>query len=192
VKRALWLLPVPLAALALSLFTQREPERRVPAPAADEPARPAALSTSSTWVATKIPPRPPRALTAPGAKATTEPKPITASRQALMDSHPPVVATLSVEQLGSPRERVLAMHGTTEARQAQLDRLSSRTAARIERLQAERAQATGEDRARLTDEIKRLERNQSMRARVMTTGVHVPARPGSVAWNIQKQPASQN
>jgi len=194
VKRALWLLPVPLAAMALAVVTQHAPERTTRTPVADEPPRPAAVSTGSTWVATKMPPRPPRAaLPAPAPHEMAGPKPVTASREALMDSHPPVVAPLSVEQLGSPRERLLAMHGTTEARQAQLDRLSDRTAAHIERLRAEQARATGEDRARITTEIKRLERNQSMRARVMTTGVRVPARPGTIAWNVQaKGPAPQN
>jgi hypothetical protein len=182
VKRVLWLLPVPLAAAAFAVYTQRAPEQRPQAPSADEPARPAAAIAGPTWVATKAPPRPPRPLLAPKPNETTGPKPVTASREALMDSHPPVVAPLSVEQLGSPRERLLAMHGTTEARQAQLDRLSDRTRARIETLQAERARATGEERARLTEQIKRLERNQAMRARITTAGVHVPARPGTAAW----------
>ena len=100
-KRALWLLPVPLAAVALAALTQRLPELRAPAPAADEPAQPAAVTTGPTWVATKTPPRPPRAalpLLAP--RETTGPKPITPSREALMDSHPPVVAALSIDQLG--------------------------------------------------------------------------------------------
>jgi hypothetical protein len=194
VKRALWLLPVPLAAVALAVLTQRMPEPRAAAPAADEPAQPVAVTTGPTWVATKTPPRPPRgALPAPAPRETTGPKPITASREALMDSHPPVVATLSIDQLGSPRERLLATHGTGEARQAQLGRLSDRTAAYLEKLRAERAQATGDERTRLTQTIKTLERNQSMRTRIMTTGVHVPARPGTVAWNVAaKQPPPQN
>ncbi len=181
-KRVLWLLPVPLAAMAFAVHAQRAPERRAPATAPDEPAQRAAAIAGPAWVATKAPPRPPRALPAPRPNEATGPKPVTASREALMDSHPPVVAALSVEQLGSPRERLLAMHGTTEARQAQLDRLSDRTRARIEQLKTERAQATGDDRARLTEQIRRLERNQAMRGRIMTTGVHLPARPGSVAW----------
>jgi hypothetical protein len=109
-----------------------------------------------------------------------------------MDSHVPVVATLSVDQLGSPRERLLAAHGTGEARQAQLDRLSDRTAAHLEKLRTERAQATGEERARLTRTIENLERNQSMRRRVMGTTVHVAARPGTsaVGWDIPAKRAT--
>ena len=105
---------------------------------------------------------------------------MTESRAALIEeSHIPVVATLSVDQLGSPREQLLAAQGPSEARQAQLNRLSDRTQAHLEKLRAERDQATGDERARLTRTIKTFEKNESLRGRVLRATVRVPARPGT-------------
>ncbi|HVW25894.1 MAG TPA: hypothetical protein VHC69_11015 [Polyangiaceae bacterium] len=178
-NRALWLLPVPLAAIALAVLAPHDPARK-PAASPETPAEPGAVTTAPTWVATKIPPRPPRtALPSAAPKASSGPKPMTQSREALLDSRPPIVATLSVDQLGSPRERLLAAQRVSEARQAQLDRLSDRTARHLEKLKAERAEATGEERAHLTRTIQTLEKNQSLRGRVMKPTVHVPARPGT-------------
>lgn len=178
-KRVLWLLPVPLAAIALAVLAPHDAARK-PAALPETPAEPGTVTTAPTWVATKIPPRPPRtALPSAAPKVSSGPKPMTESREALLDSRPPIVAALSVDQLGSPRERLLATQRVSEARQAQLDRLSDRTARHLEKLEAERADATGEDRVRLTQTIKALRKNQSLRGRVMKPTVHVPARPGT-------------
>ena len=179
-KRAVWLLPVPLLAIAVAVLAPRAPGRRAPVKPVAEETKPATVATAPTWVATKIPPRPPRAaLLAAAQRDPREPKPMTRSREALLDSRVPVVAALSVDQLGSPRERPLAARGGGEARQAQLDRLNDRPAAHLEKLRAARNHATGEERARLTRAIKTLEKNQSLRSRVITATVHVPARPGT-------------
>jgi hypothetical protein len=182
VKRALWLVPIPIAALAFAMFTDR-PEPQVEHAAAvtkPSPASPAPAS-DSTWVAT-IPNRTaPRAVAAAVPKAG--PKPPTASRTALLESRVPVAPALSIDNLGteqSPRERLLSQgRGASETRQVQLDTLSNRANAHLARLQAERALATGEERARIDRDIAAIKRNQSFRARIVTTTGHAPLRPGA-------------
>ena len=165
-KRALWLVPIPIAALAFAMFTDR-PEPQVEHAAAvtkPSPALPAPAS-DSTWVAT-IPNRAaPRAVAA-AAAPKAGPKPPTESRTALLESRVPVAPELSIDNLGteqSPRERLLSQgRGASKTRQVQLDTLSDRANAHLARLQADRARATGEERARI----------------VTTTG-HAPLRPGA-------------
>ena len=184
-KRALWLAPIPIAALAFAMFTDR-PEPRVEHAAAltePSPASPAAAN-DSTLVAT-APSRPaPRAVIAAAASPRTGPKPPTESRTALLESRVPVVPALSIDNVGTPgtpRERLLAERrgGASEMRQVQLDRLSDRADAYLARLKAERTHATGEERARIDRNIAAIKRNQSFRARIVTTTGHAPVRPGA-------------
>jgi hypothetical protein len=190
VKRALWLLPLPVVAIAVASFLGA-PKNAARKPIETAAATAPAVSTGPTWVATTTLPHPPRAALAAAAARQAGPKPPTDARTALMDSHPPVVSTLALDQFSSPRERLFAAaHGASPARQAELDRLSGRTAAHLKRLEAARALATGEDRARLDQTIAKLERNQSYRAKVVKDAVHAPARPTSnVGMNV---PAPSN
>ncbi len=107
-------------------------------------------------------------------------KPATESRAALSESSMPVVAALSIDRQGSPREQLLtALHGPSESRVAQLDRLDDRARAHLARLREQRAAARGDERARLDQAISLVERNQAFRERVITPTVHSDARPGA-------------
>lgn len=179
-NRAIWLLPVPLAAIVVASFVGAP--RSAPSSQPAEPVRAAPVADAPTWVATRTPPHPPEHASAPGPLVRRDPampKPMTPGRAALAESHPPIVATLSIDQLGTPRERLLASRGATEARQAQLDRLGDRTATHLEKLREQRRHASGEERAKLDETIRVLEKNQSLRSRVVKATVHVPARPGT-------------
>ena len=179
-KRVLWLLPVPLAAVVVASLS-RTPERaEAPDVASTAPQR--AQPAAETWVTTTMPPRPSRAalVVAPGT-AAAGPKPMTEARTALQESRVPVVAPLSIDQLGTPRERLFAAtHGPSQARQAQLDHLSDRAASHLEHLRELRAHATTpEERTHLDQSIARVEKNQSYRARIVKSTVRSPARPGT-------------
>jgi len=185
VKRALWLLPVPVAALALAMFADRPepPVEHAPAVTKPSPSPPATAATDSTWVAVVPTRTAPRAVAATAAPPKTGPKPPTESRTALMDSRVPIAPALSIDNVGTPgtaRERLLAQsRGPSESRQVQLDRLSDRADAYLARLNAQRAQATGEERARIDRDIAAIKRNQAFRARIVTTTGHAPVRPGA-------------
>jgi hypothetical protein len=144
-----------------------------------------AAATESTWVATAPARGVPHAAILAAAAPKTGPKPATESRTALMESKVPVVAALSIDNVGSvgtPRERLLQQsRGASETRQVQLDNLSDRAAAYLARLEAERVHATGEERARIDRNIAAVKRNQSFRGRIVTTTGHAPVRPGARA-----------
>ena len=183
-KRALWLLPLPAAALAFALLSQKPPAPAGPAEAVTTPATGAttATVTGPTWVATVPTRNTPRAIISPEAPPRTGPKPPTESRTALMESKVPVVPAMSIDHVGTPREQLLQeRRGASESRQVQLDQLSDRAEAYLARLRAERAHATGEERARIDRNIASIKRNQSFRARIVTTTGHVPVRPGARA-----------
>jgi hypothetical protein len=108
-------------------------------------------------------------------------KPLTESRAALVDSRPPVVAGLSIDRQGSPREQLLLAkkRRLRPDRDAQLSRLSGRTRARIEALRSELETAQGADRERLEQELAVLEKNDAWRSRILATTVRSDSRPGS-------------
>jgi hypothetical protein len=183
-KRALWMLPLPAAALAFALLSHRQPTPVEPAAAVTTPATGAATGTVTgpTWVATLPARNTPRAVVAPVAPPRSGPKPPTESRTALMESKVPVVPAMSIDHVGTPREQLLQeRRGASESRQVQLDQLSDRTAAYLARREAERSHATGEERARIDRNIATIKRNQSFRARIVTTTGRVPVRPGARA-----------
>jgi hypothetical protein len=180
VKRALWLLPVPVVAIIAASLVRAPHQTGPAAHAAVAPSEPAATATS-TWVTTTTLPHPPHAAVVAAQARARGPKPLTDSRTALMDSRPPAVSTLAIDQFTSPRDRLFAAtHGASETRQEQLDRLSDRAKAHLERLEAARAQATGDERVRLDRTIARVEQNQAYRAKVVKNVVHAPARPASM------------
>jgi hypothetical protein len=184
VKRTLWLVPIPVAVTLIAAFALRsDPKATSKKDAPEAPAHTAPAVASPTWVATTtVRPAPRLDLPMLPDRAAQGPKPPTDSRTALAESHMPVVAALSIDRLGSPRERLLAeKRGVNEARQAQLDHLSGRAQAHIARLEAERAMATGADRKRLDDTLAKLKKNESMRSRAIIATVHSPMRPGAAA-----------
>ncbi len=125
-------------------------------------------------------PRSPRSPGAAALPAAIAGKPMTAARSALAASHPPIVASRSIDQLGSPRERLVAMRRAPDAtRAAQRDALGGRTRAHIDALKAQLATAQGADRARLEDELARFEKNDRYRSRMIPSTVRASTRPGA-------------
>jgi hypothetical protein len=181
VKRALYLLALPAAAAVVAVFSRTPAPPPAPAGAPPVVAPSRASTRTSTWVTT-----------APGhttraeeraAKAPHQagPKPPTDSRTALMDSHVPALAVASLNQADSPRQRLLSGYrGPSEARLAQVERLSERSETALARLKAARAEAQGEERARIDRAIAAIGRNQSFRTRIVA-GRTPPtrARPGT-------------
>jgi hypothetical protein len=108
-------------------------------------------------------------------------KAMTPARSALNDSRPPVVAGLSIDLQGSPREQLLRARTQRidPARSAQLDRLRERSRARINVLREQLATAEGAERAELEAQLAVLESNDAWRSRVVSPTVRSASRPGS-------------
>jgi hypothetical protein len=170
VKRALLMLGVPVIAIAVAVCTRRAPvpEARPWEPRAEQPR---ATPAANAWVAT-MPSRPVHAEApperAPEPLHPAGPKPATDSRTALMESRVPALAVAALQQVDSPRQRLLAQsRGPGESRIAQVSRLSERSQDALARLRAARAGAQGEQRARLDRAIHAIERNQGYRTRIV-------------------------
>ncbi|MEB2324042.1 MAG: hypothetical protein OZ921_16135, partial [Sorangiineae bacterium] len=110
-------------------------------------------------------------------------KPLTPSRRALSASSPPVVPALAVDELGTPRERLLAepARALPAARAAQLGTLSRRASARIAALEAALERATGAEREAISSDLAALRKNERYRARLLPGAAPAPTRPGASA-----------
>lgn len=151
-----------------------------------ESSRAATRGTDDPGSATGVsaPDRQEAAETIPPAVAPAEPaaapRKSSAARDALERSAPPVVAALSIDLLGSPRERLLAMRGApAPARADQLDTLSDRTRAHIKALEQALATASGPERARIEQDLATFQKNDRYRSRLISPTVRSSTRPGA-------------
>lgn len=117
----------------------------------------------------------------PAPRKSTHRKTMTQARAALQDSRPPVVAGLSIDLQGTPRERLLDARTRRigESRAAQLDRLQGRSRARIALLREQLETATGARREELERQLQIMEHTDAWRSRVVSPTVRRDTRPGS-------------